>query len=302
VRALLLFLSAMALQVSAQQVPDEDFTPQLLQARYPLGQGPRVGLDAGHHNFHTLDGRYQVFGRILSAEGYRVSDHTGRFTAENLQGTDVLVIANALSAANLEDWSLPDPSAFDSLEIEALRHWVLGGGRLFLIADHMPFAGAATALGRAFGFGFLNCYALDARKRKIERFYRSEGLDPTHPIVQGMAPGQRVDTVVTFTGSAFLIPVNADPLVMLSEQHTLWEPTVDGEFNENTPRRSGQGWHQGASLDYGRGRVVVFGEAAMFSGQLVGPHRRPMGLNQPEARDNITLLRNILAWLTEARP
>jgi hypothetical protein len=44
---------------------------------------------------------------------------------------------------------------------------------------------------------------------------------------------------------------------------------------------------------------VVFGEAAMFSAQLVGADHKPMGFNQPEASGNITLLRNMLAWLTE---
>jgi len=43
---------------------------------------------------------------------------------------------------------------------------------------------------------------------------------------------------------------------------------------------------------------VVFGEAAMFSAQLAGPHAKPVGLNQPGMRGNIQLLRNIMSWLS----
>lgn len=50
---------------------------------------------------------------------------------------------------------------------------------------------------------------------------------------------------------------------------------------------------------FGRGRVVVSGEAAMFSAQLAGPQQFPMGLNNPAAVQNIKLLRQIMAWLGE---
>ncbi len=49
-----------------------------------------------------------------------------------------------------------------------------------------------------------------------------------------------------------------------------------------------------------RGRLAVFGEAAMFSAQLSGPDRRPMGMNAPVARDNYRYVLNILHWLSGA--
>jgi len=302
VRNLLLLLPFLPATVFAQQVPDSSFIPVLDAPRHVDGQGPRVKLDEGHFNFHTLSGGFTVFGRILRADGYRVSAYAERFTAEDLRSTDVLVIANALNAANAEDWSLPNPSAFDSTEIGSVKEWVLAGGSLFLIADHMPFAGAAQALGQAFGFEFHNGYALDEQHRTVERFIRGEGLEPDHPIINGVGLVQRVDTVVTFTGSAFRMPAEATALVNLTEHYTLWETRQAGEFNEDTPRINALGWSQGACRPFGRGRVVVFGEAAMFSGQLAGPQYQPVGLNRPEARGNITLLRNILAWLSEPRP
>ena len=50
--------------------------------------------------------------------------------------------------------------------------------------------------------------------------------------------------------------------------------------------------------EYGKGRVAVFGEAAMFSAQLAGPERRPVGMNKPEAPQNPQFLLNLIHWLT----
>jgi hypothetical protein len=61
-----------------------------------------------------------------------------------------------------------------------------------------------------------------------------------------------------------------------------------------------EGWCQGAVLKFGKGRVAVFGEAAMFSAQLAGPQQMPVGMNSPEAPQNHQLLLNVMHWLTRA--
>jgi hypothetical protein len=53
----------------------------------------------------------------------------------------------------------------------------------------------------------------------------------------------------------------------------------------------------GAMRQYGKGRVVVFGEAAMFTAQVQGPQKRKMGMNLPTAKQNPQLLLNIIHWL-----
>jgi hypothetical protein len=52
-----------------------------------------------------------------------------------------------------------------------------------------------------------------------------------------------------------------------------------------------------AALEYGKGRVFVSGEAAMFSAQLAGPNRVPTGMNAANAKENPELLLNVLHWL-----
>lgn len=72
------------------------------------------------------------------------------------------------------------------------------------------------------------------------------------------------------------------------------------EFDHTTPRMPVTGWLQGAALEAGGGRVAVFGEAAMFAAQLVGPRRQPVGMNAPSATQNLQLLLNTLRWLSRA--
>jgi len=48
---------------------------------------------------------------------------------------------------------------------------------------------------------------------------------------------------------------------------------------------------------YGEGRIVVFGEAAMFSAKLAGPGKIKAGMNHEMAEENHQLLLNIVHWL-----
>ena len=63
-----------------------------------------------------------------------------------MRDVDILVIANAGTDAE-SSWELPTPSAFTDDEIDVVVRWVADGGALFLIADHMPAAGAAVLSG-----------------------------------------------------------------------------------------------------------------------------------------------------------
>jgi hypothetical protein len=44
--------------------------------------------------------------------------------------------------------------------------------------------------------------------------------------------------------------------------------------------------------------VVVLGEAAMFTAQLAGANRSPMGMNHPAAPQNAQYALNVLHWLS----
>lgn len=292
--ALTLFVSLLTPHVppaSAQQVADSAFAPAVGPPRWPAGTGPVVLLDEGHVNFHTLDGRYYAFGRLLARDGFVVRPLRGAFTREALAGARVLVIANALHERNRTDWSLPTPSAFTPAEITAVRDWVADGGSLLLIADHMPFPGAAEDLGSVFGVRMLNGFAAppdDVRGQVV--FRRADGTLRDHPVTRGL------DSVVSFTGQAFTA-AGGDPLLVLPAGITVLLPDTAWRFSDATRRVPGGGLLQGAVMAHGRGRVAVFGEAAMFSAQLAGPTREPMGMNAPAARQNPQFLLNLMRWL-----
>ena len=74
-------------------------------------------------------------------------------------------------------------------------------------------------------------------------------------------------------------------------------PDTAWVFNKNTPLQNVNGWSQGAFKEYGEGRIVVFGEAAMFSAQLAGEQQIKAGMNREDASENYRLLLNIIHWL-----
>jgi hypothetical protein len=288
----------------AQQVPDPAFTPRVEQPEYPAGRGPRIQIDAGHLNFHTAEGTYAAFASLLRLDGYRVTSSRELFTARMLGGADVLVIANAMHEQSKDDWApLPTRSAFTDAEIAEVEKWVRGGGSLLLIADHMPLAGHAAPLAAAFGVRFLNGFAMDAAGNGTLTFARSTNSLPASVIANGRSAGERVDSVTTFTGQAFRVDpkVDVEPLLVLPDGSQLLLPEVAFKFSDGTPRIPAVYLLQGAIVRHGRGRVAFFGEAAMFSAQLSGSNRRPMGMNAPEARENARFALNLMHWLTDAQ-
>jgi hypothetical protein len=282
------------------QIADTTFTPSLPTAAYPAGTGPRVFLDEAHFNFHTVAGRYAPFVRILRRDGFVVEPLRGKFTDASLAAAKILVIANAMNVRNKDgNWTLPTPSAFERGEIEAVQRWVRNGGSLFLIADHMPFGGAAADLASAFGVYMTNGYATDKFCKADEYvFQRADNSLRDHPIVRGRNAAERITSVTTFTGQAFRADSSVKPLFVLAPESVLLLPYEAWKFDAGTPRMPADGMLQGAALAFGSGRVAVFGEAAMFSAQVSGPERRPMGMNAANAPQNAQFLLNVMHWLS----
>ncbi len=291
------WLCALSITFAAlgQQNADAGFSPTVADPTFPSGQGPRVLVDEAHFNFHTVQGRYAAFAELLRRDGYRVSASKVAFSSETLRNADILVIANALHESNENSWVLPTPSAFEPEEIGAVRAWVEAGGRLLLIADHMPFPGAAAALGRELGFMFGNGYA---RGPEQDIFRLRDGLLKPHSIFEGRKPDEAITSVRTFTGQAFRAETDVRPLLVFGPGHQMFLPRRAGRIDANTERVEVDGWFHAATRRLGGGRVVVFGEAALFSAQLSGARKRPMGLNAPGAEQNQQLCLNVMHWLS----
>jgi len=316
--ALLLVLPVRAPR--AQQVPDTAYHPAIAAPTSAPGTGPRLCIDEAHHNFHTLGGRFAPFATLARRDGYRVRPSTAAFTAPALAACDLLVIANAQwSDAPWTAYPYPTPSAFTPQEVAAVRTWVERGGRLLLIADHMPLAGAAAALAAAFGAEFFDGFAypalppdaavpltteaVRASAARVPTLFRAaDGTLPPHAIIVGRDASEGITQVRSFTGQAFRFMGDVDdgePVLILPADYVSLEPRVAWVFDSTTAIRPVGGWLQGATRRAGDGRVALFGEAGMFTAQRAGPAQSPMGMNAPLAEQNARFVLNVLRWLTE---
>lgn len=287
----LVVLLLLPMSLWSQQVADPDFKYEDLLPRFAAGEGPVVLIDEVHNNFHTREGRYAPFAEVLESYGLQVGSLTKAVTSESLQGVSLLVISNPIHESDLGNWVLPNPSAFTQEEVTAIEEWVAQGGRLFLIADHMPFGGAAQAVGRAFGFEFGNGFARNPAVQGWDYFTKKDQSLAEHEVTKG------IEQVATFTGQAFTIPQKAEGLIRFPKGYISLRPDTAWRFRPETPAIDIEGQYQGAVLKHGKGRLAVFGEAAMFTTQLAGAQQFKVGMNARGAEQNAPFLVNLLDWL-----
>ena len=289
----------LTIPVWAQQVGDAGFRFENKNPAYAQDKGPAVCIDEAHNNFHTAEGRYKPFAELLRGDGYTVKRFTNSFSQQTLTGCSILVIANPIGEENADDWSYPHPSAFTRDELRELMLWVRGGGSLLLFADHAPIPGAAGDLGAVFGVMMADAYA-DAVPGKPDDFRLEDGTLKPHPILAGRRETEKVDSVRTFTGQAFQITEDWQPLLVFGAG-AVARISLSQAFQRQPrgqwPSFSVAGWAHGAARRWDEGRVVFLGEAAMCSAQVSGPNKTPMGMNHPDAEQNPQFCLNTVHWL-----
>ena len=320
-----------------QQIADPNFDAKVARPAYTKTR-PKVLFDEAHNNFHTTTGRYKPFADLIVNDGYKVTPNQGKFNKELLDGYDVLVIANALGGAAANTPEAGNP-AFTEEECDAVRDWVRGGGALLLIADHAPFGAAAENLARRFGVEMSKGYTSDSANSDPESgnqsvllFTRDNGLLMNHPITQGRDAGERINRVMTFTGQSLKPAMGGDAFLKLSdtamdaagptpadiqaaiararagaggtpvERLPSGQPLPPGATAVRLPpgnRTSAAGRAQAVAMTFGKGRLVILGEAALLSAQLAGRDQTPIGMNR-KGIDNRQLGLNIMHWLSRS--
>ena len=288
VALLTLFLLPAAAQ--AQQRADAKYDPHLKLPAYAAA-GPVIAVDSAHANFHTLEGKYAPFGELLTADGYRVRSSAAHFSAQALAGVNVLVIANARSPA-------AGASAFTADEIAAVRDWVADGGSLLLISDHAPFGTAASRMSEAFGVNMgVGYVAVREGGRVGSQIHFDRRELGAHAIIAGRDKSETVRSVESFTGQSLSIPPGATALLALPPDAL--EAASSDDIRElarggRAQARSAAGRAQAVALPFGKGRVVIAGEAAMFTEQIV-PSVGKVGLR---SADDQQFALNVLHWLS----
>lgn len=297
--ALCFLCSSTAVAQEASQIPDPDFNTKIERPAYTKKQ-PRVMFDEAHFNVHTTGTGYKAFAEMLKNDGYRITPNKDKFDRNTLKGFQVLVIANALGVASPDDPDAARP-AFTEEECDAVRDWVRGGGALLLITDHEPAASAAENLALRFEVGTGKNFAVDKSNYFTRTgwagnlvFSRDKGLLAEHPIINGRDATERVNRVLTFGGQSLTGPANSTAFLRLSDTAKALFTYPARQVEISAADRA-----QGIALKYGKGRVVVTGEAGMLSAQILkeGQASYPFGMNVP-GFDNRQLALNIMHWLS----
>jgi len=291
---LIIALFALTTAVNSQeQQADATFDASVARPAYTTTH-PRVAIDEAHFNYHTAGARYKPFANLVTNDGYVVTANKEKFGPQSLTGFDVLVIANAGAAAqNTADRTKP---AFTAEECDAVREWVRGGGALLLIADHAPAGDAAAILGERFGVDMSKGFTADPLNFEHVmmdagwiRFTREKGSLADHPVTRGRDASERVNSVLTFTGQSLKGPSRSTAVLKLSSQaYDVFDPG----HPDKAKTVSAAGRAQAIALPFGKGRVFVSAEAAMFTAQETN-----FGLNYPGTDDKQYVL-NVMHWLT----
>jgi len=281
---------------AAQQVADPNFDTKVVKPAYPK-KHPQVLFDEAHNNFHTATGRYKPFADLITNDGYQITPNKQKFSAETLKGYDLLVISNAMGALAMNAPEASNP-AFTATESDAVRDWVKAGGALLLIADHAPMGAANQILGQRFGVDMSKMFTVDNQNFDKESgnpgfiiYTRESGRLADHAITRGRDESERISRIIAFTGQSLKGPADSEAFLKLADS------AVDAMPGVNTNPASAAGRSQGVAMKFGKGRVVILGEAAMLSAQLAGPNRVPFGMNR-SGIDNRQLALNLVHWLS----
>lgn len=306
--ALAIALAAGAVFVMNHEPGADDSYDTRVAAPALAGRHPRVLFDHGHNNIHSARGRYKPFAALVSSDGCRVTSGSGSFTASSLAAADILVVVNAQGPK--ADRAAP---AFTDAECDAVREWVRSGGALLLVADHHPFGEAASVLASRFGVEMSGGWTDDEANARPKSgdpgqllFTRESGRLAEHPITAGRSAAESVKTVETFTGQSLKgpPPPEATPLLLLADSAMDriprgFETVTEGSKVTRTFKTkdaSAAGRCQGLAMRFGKGRVVVLGEAAMLTAQLDSHGGPPFGMNAPN-NDNRMFALNVVRWL-----
>lgn len=299
VLALMCLLSA----CGSQQKPDNKFDVSVKEPAF-AEHHPMVLFDEAHNNIHTSTGTYSPFVNLITNDGCIVQPNSNPFTKTLLTRYDILVISNAKGGKH----DFKHRPAFNDLECNAVKEWVIQGGSLLLIADHYPMGSAAENLAQQFGVHMYNGETSDSihfegnssfRDKLV--FTRENKLLLENEISLGRNQNEIIRKVVSDRGQSLSIPDSAMVLLKLSPSsyHTLpdsiWDigTTTYTRFTDPTPAF---GNCQGLALKFGKGRVVILGEAAMITAQIFEGEK--FGMNTP-GNDNKQFALNIIRWLAD---
>lgn len=247
---------------------DSTFIAHVANPVYPLGKGPKILIDGGHHNFMPQFDFMKPFERLAENDGYRVFHDNSKFTKAYLDYYDMVLIITALPFPFTTKTEVTDEVTFTSEEITALFEWVNQGGSLLVFSEHAPFDQAINPLLKRFGIqssvgttrDTLNYDTEIGRPGWIVFSESNQLLNSEHPITLGRTESEKIENIMTFGGSALSGAGYTNLFRLAESSENIEHPTGVGPI--------GRGDSQCLVGRVGEGKIVAFGDSNGFTAMV----------------------------------
>ena len=259
------------IQLKAQMLNDSPFNASVANPKYSFGKGPKVLIDAGHHNFIVEMGLAKPLIDLASNDGYQLKIDSMQFTKSYLDNYKMIVIMPAMPFKYGSKNFVTDEVTFTPEELNALHEWVMNGGRLLMFSEHAPIDKSVTPLFNKFGIQLSIGIVADSNNcdstikingyEALIKFTKSNGLlNMDHPMVKGENKNEVVNNILGYGGSA-LKGEGFENIFKLSSTSYV------RKWNGSLP--SGNGNSQCLAGNIGKGKLVALGDCNGFTAMYI---------------------------------
>lgn len=300
--SILLFLLLFTITSQAQMYNDSSFNADVVHPKFKKGYGPKILIDAGHHNFVVELGLNKPLFDVASSDGYQIKIDSMQFTKEYLSNYNIVVIWPAMPFKFGSKNQVTDEITFTIDELDALHDWVSNGGSLLMFSEHAPIDKSVTPLFNKFGIQLSTGIVVDSLnsdtpiempswKYSFLKFTSKNGLLNTeHPVTKGEKKNERISNILThggggLTGDGYTNILKLSSSAMVKK----W----NGTMPTGTPNS------QCLAGNVGKGKLVALGDCNGFGAMFIksGEYKLSSGM-QVSGYDWKQFVLNTLHWLS----
>ena len=270
IHSIIVLISSTSLFAQWPMSNDTTFDATVNDPAFEKGEGPKILLDGGHHNFLIQWNFIKPFSDLAKADGYHIVVDSALFTPDYLVQFDIVMIITALPFDFTTKNEVTDESTYTEQEISNLYQWVQKGGSLLVFSEHAPFDQAINPLLNQFGITSSIGLTIDTLNQDssisnpfnqywIRSTDKNGLLNMNHPIVKGRNDNETIHQLLSFGGSG-LSGGGYDNLIKLSPSSKNIKWVGVGP--------SGRGNSQCLAGKVGSGRLVALGDSNGFVAML----------------------------------